>query len=190
MRFITSLKKHPWRYAAIVAGFVLFVYPSALLIRAAFWLQGSAAMPDLHKTCFRMPFDWMFTGNFANFDGRFLAIGFLGAVLGSAIFFGPLFCGWLCPVGSSTELLSRPVPRKLKIDLSRKINPAALRYGFLGSFAAVSALAVFAPGLGLSVSPGCLRGPGSRSVGMSRKLSAPSGPRRQARASVSGSVSV
>ena len=150
MRFITSLKKHPWRYAAIVAGFVLFVYPSALLIRAAFWLQGSAAMPDLHKTCFRMPFDWMFTGNFANFDGRFLAIGFLGAVLGSAIFFGPLFCGWLCPVGSSTELLSRPVPRKLKIDLSRKINPAALRYGFLGSFAVVSALAVFAPGLGLA----------------------------------------
>ena len=150
MKFINALKRHKWRYLAFLGGFALFVYPSALLIRAAFFLQGSTAMPDLHKTCFRMPFDWLATGSFSTFDGRILLIGFLGVALGSAFLFGPLFCGWLCPVGSSTEILSKPMPRRFKINLSRKINPAALRYGFLGSFVLVSFLAAFAPALGLA----------------------------------------
>jgi ferredoxin-type protein NapH len=150
MKFWQALKRHKWRYLAIAGGFALFVYPSALLIRAGFFLQGSTAMPDLHKTCFRMPFDWIASGNWSTFDGRFVLIGFLGAVLGTSFFFGPLFCGWLCPVGSSTELLSKPMPRRLKINLTKKINPAALRYGFLGSFVAVSMLAAFAPSLGLA----------------------------------------
>jgi ferredoxin-type protein NapH len=97
-----------------------------------------------------MPFDWIASGKFAMFDGRYLTIFFLIGVIGTAFFFGPLFCGWLCPVGSSTELLSRKMPRKLKIDLSKKISPTALRYGFLASFFAVSAIAVFAPSIGLA----------------------------------------
>ncbi len=150
MKFWQALKRHKWRYIAFLGGFAFFVYPSALLIRATFFLQGSTAMPDLHKTCFRMPFDWIFSGNFANFDGRLLTVGFIGATLGVSLLFGPLFCGWLCPVGSSTELASKTMPRKAKINLLHKINPAALRYGFLGSFALVSALAVFAPATGLA----------------------------------------
>jgi ferredoxin-type protein NapH len=47
-------------------------------------------------------------------------------------------------------MLSKTMPRKAKIDFSRRINPAALRYGFLGSFVLVSALAVYAPSLGLA----------------------------------------
>ena len=150
MKFLNAIKRHKWRYLAILGGFTLFVYPSALLVRAAFFMQGSTAMPDLHKVCFRMPFDWLATGNFSTFDGRFLLIGFLGAVVSSSFLFGPLFCGWLCPVGSSTEIVSKPMPDRFKINLSRKINPAALRYGFLGSFILVSVLAAFAPGLGLA----------------------------------------
>ncbi len=150
MRFWNALKRHKWRYLAIAAGFALFVYPAALLTRVVFAIQGSSAMPDLHKTCFRMPFDWIASLKFDTFDGRIFLISFLGVVLGAAFFFGPLFCGWLCPVGSSTEMLSKTVPRKAKIDLSKRINPTALRYGFLGSFVLVSALAVFAPSLGLA----------------------------------------
>ena len=150
MKTQSSFRRNKWRYLAIAAGFLLFVHPAALLIRAVFFLQGSTADANLHKVCFRMPFDWIVTGRLAVFDGRLLLILFLGGVLGTAFFFGPLFCGWLCPVGSSTELLSKPVPRKLKIDLSRKINPAALRYGFLTSFVLVSVLAAFAPALGLA----------------------------------------
>lgn len=150
MKFLQAVRRHKWRYLAFIGGFALFVYPSALLIRAAFFLQGSPAMADLHKACFRMPFDWIASGNLATFNGRLFLIIFLGGVVGTAFLFGPLFCGWLCPVGSSTELLSKPVPRKFQINLTRKINPSALRYGFLGSFALVSVLAAFAPSLGLA----------------------------------------
>jgi ferredoxin-type protein NapH len=97
-----------------------------------------------------MPFDWIAAGNFATFEGRFVLLGFLGAVLGTSLLFGPLFCGWLCPVGSSTELLSKTMPRKAKINLTRKITPAALRFGFLGSFVLVSVLAAFVPSTGLA----------------------------------------
>lgn len=150
MKISDALKRHKWRYLAIVSGFILFVHPSALLIRAAFLVQGSTADANLHKVCFRMPLDWIVSGRISTFDGRPLLIAFLVGVLGTAFFFGPLFCGWLCPVGSSTELLSRPVPRKFQIDLSQKINPAALRYGFFASFLAVSALAAAVPTLGLA----------------------------------------
>jgi ferredoxin-type protein NapH len=150
MKMPAALKRHPWRYLAFAASFLLFVHPAALLIRAAFWAQGSSADANLHKICFRMPFDWIVTGRLATFDGRMFLVLFLGIVLAAAFLFGPLFCGLLGPVGSSTELLSRAMPRKLKLDLSRKINPSALRYGFLASFILVSSLAAFAPALGLA----------------------------------------
>jgi len=146
---LKSIRKHKWRYLAFLLGFALFVYPSALLIRGAFFLQGSSAMPDLHKACYRMPFDWIAGGKFASFDGRIFLMFFLGSVLLTAFFFGPLFCGWLCPVGSSTEVISKPVPGKIQIDLHRKFNPAVLRYGFLGSFVLVSILVAFSS-LGLA----------------------------------------
>jgi ferredoxin-type protein NapH len=149
-RLVGAIKRHKWRYLAIVGGFILLVSPAALLIRAANFLQGSAATADLHKACFRMPFDWIASGKFATFDGRFFLIAFLVGAVGSAFFLGPLFCGWLCPVGSSSELISRPVPKKFKINLTKKISPTALRYGFLGSFVLVSALAAFVPATGLA----------------------------------------
>ncbi|MEN8613956.1 4Fe-4S binding protein [Dehalogenimonas sp. THU2] len=144
-RIIAAIKKHPWRYVAMAAGFALFVYPAAFLIRAAFWAQGSTAMPDLHKACFRMPFDWLVAGNVTNFVDRPFLIGFLGVVLVGAFFFGPLFCGWLCPVGTTSELASRTTPKKVKINLTRKVNPTAIRYGFLAAFVAVAAGAAFIP---------------------------------------------
>lgn len=150
MKVLGALKRHKWRYIAIGAGFALLVYPAALLIRGAYMLQGSAADPTLHKVCFRMPFDWIVTGKVASIADRPILLFFLIGVFGVAFFFGPLFCGWLCPVGSSTELLSRPMPRKLKIDLSQKVSPTAIRYGFLAAFGVVSALAVFAPSTGFA----------------------------------------
>jgi ferredoxin-type protein NapH len=150
MKALEALKRHKWRYFAMAGGFVLFVYPAALLVRAANAIEGSTGASNLHKICFRMPFDWLFGGRLAIFDGRLFLVLFLLGALGVAFLFGPLFCGWLCPVGSSTELLSRPVPRRLKIDLSRKMNPAALRYGFLASFALISVLGAVAPSLNLA----------------------------------------
>ncbi len=150
MKIFVALRRHKWRYVAFVFGFLLFVSPPALLIRAAYHWMGSSANTDLHKACFRMPWDWIFTGDFAIFEGRYFLIFFIIVGLVVAFFLGPLFCGWLCPVGSSSETLSRLMPRKCKINLSRKINPAALRYGFLASFVLVSVLAAYAAGLGLA----------------------------------------
>ena len=144
MKMLGAISRHKWRYLAIVGGFVLFVAPMALFTRVGLWLQGSGGTADMHDLCYRMPFAWLISGNFAALNGRYLLMFFLGSVMTTAFFFGPLFCGWLCPVGSSTELISRPVPRKLKIDLSKQLNPAALRYGFLASFLLVSALVGFA----------------------------------------------
>jgi len=149
MKFLEALKRHKWRYLAITAGFALFLAPIALFTRIGVWLQGSGSPADIHDLCYRMPFSWLVSGNFAAFDGRYLLLFFTGSVLVSSFFFGPVFCGWLCPVGSSTELLSRGMPRKLKIDFHKKASPTALRYGFLGSFLLVSALAVFSPATGL-----------------------------------------
>lgn len=144
------LKRHRWRYIAIGSGFALLVYPGALLVRATYALMGSAAAPSLHKVCFRMPFDWIASGRIATIADRPLMLFFLIGILGVAFFLGPLFCGWLCPVGASTEMLSRPVPRKVKIDLSKKVSPTAIRYGFLSAFGVVSILAAFAPAAGLA----------------------------------------
>jgi ferredoxin-type protein NapH len=48
-----------------------------------------------------------------------------------AFFVGPLFCGWLCPAGSFTDLLSRVIPGRFKLRLGGRLNPAPLRYGVL-----------------------------------------------------------
>jgi ferredoxin-type protein NapH len=146
-KFWVALKRHKWRYLAILAGFLLFVSPSALFIRGGLWLTGGTANPDMHALCFRMPFSWLAAGNFAAFDGRLFLLIFLGLVAVSSLVFGPLFCGWLCPIGSTSEMVSRPFPDKIKINLAKKVNPSALRYGFLASFLGVAALVAFAPGL-------------------------------------------
>lgn len=137
MRFwsFETLRTHKWRYLAFIMGFLLLVHPFALLIRAVYYVLGNPADPNLHRVCFRMPVEWLIGGKFEMFVGRPLTLLFIIAALATAFLFGPLFCGWLCPVGSFTESLSRQVPRRLKIDLSRNVNPAALRYGFFAAYA-------------------------------------------------------
>lgn len=140
---LKSIKRHPFRYLSFIGGFLLFVHPFAYLIQLADYFQGNTAPSTIHAACFRMSIDWIASGKIMTLLGRpFTAIFALG-VIGTAFFFGPLFCGWVCPVGSCTECLSRPVPKKMQIDLSKKISPAALRYGFLGAFLVISTFLVF-----------------------------------------------
>ena len=131
---LKTLKRNKWRYLSFILGFLFFVFPFAILIRIVYFFEGTVAAPTLHSVCFRMTVGWMFTGRYwitvLAQPIRFLP---LMAML-VAFFFGPLFCGWLCPLGSFTESLSRQVPRKFKIDLSGKINLGAVRYGFLVGF--------------------------------------------------------
>jgi len=141
-----SFGKNWKRYMFFLVGIFLFVAPFALVARFAYWAMGSASKPSIHSTCLRMTVEWIFSGRL------------LWAIIGNplyvavivlpifAFFFGPLWCGWLCPAGSIPESLSRLTPRKAKIDLSGKMNPAAIRYGYLAGFALFAIL-----GLGFTV---------------------------------------
>lgn len=133
MRF--SFGKNWKRYLCFLVGIFLFVAPFALVARFAYWTMGSASKPSIHSTCLRMTVEWAFSGSL------------LWTIIGNplyttvivlpifAFFFGPLWYGWLCPAGSIPESLSKLVPSKAKLDLSGKINPAAIRYGYLAGFA-------------------------------------------------------
>ena len=138
IRAFKAIARHKWRYAAFVVGFLLLVQPFAYLIRFVYYLQDNPASATLHKACFRMPIVWVFSGQIVRLGGWSFAVLFTLVVVGSAFFLGPLFCGWLCPVGASSECVSRCFPRKWQINLSRIINPASLRYGFLAAFALLS----------------------------------------------------
>ena len=135
MKIRVNLGRNWKRYLSFLAGLFLFVAPFALVARGAYWVMGSASKPSIHSTCLRMTVEWLFSGRF------------LGAALGNplnfaiivlpslAFFFGPLWCGWLCPAGSIPEVLSRIVPRRAKIDLTGRLNPTPIRYGYFAAFA-------------------------------------------------------
>lgn len=146
LRVFDAIARHKWRYVAFAVGFLLLVEPFAWLVKFAYYLQDSPASASLHKACFRMPIDWLLSGEFGRFAGRPFVVLFLAGVLGTAFLLGPVFCGWLCPVGACSECLSRLFPRKGQLDLSKRVNPASLRYGFLTAFALL-ALAASLPAI-------------------------------------------
>jgi ferredoxin-type protein NapH len=53
-------------------------------------------------------------------------------IIGLALIFGPLFCGWICPVGGVSEAISRavPIPNKYRLQMKDTRVTAGLRYGF------------------------------------------------------------
>jgi ferredoxin-type protein NapH len=136
-----TLRDNKWRYIIMAFGFFLLLAPFSLLGYTVFAITGSMAVPDLHTFCYRMPIDWLFGGRVYMLFGSVAAMFILGVVL-IAAFVGPVFCGWLCPVGSLSEGLSRSVP--LKDENRMKIKDtkvtAGLRYGFLLGFITVAAL--------------------------------------------------
>ena len=120
------------RLAFFLLGILLFYAPFALLVRLLILVTGSPLQADCHRVCLRMPVMWAFQpwmySTMLEQPAYLLGVLVLPA---TALFFGPLFCGWLCPAGSLPEFLSRLLPDRFKLDLSGKINPAPARYGFL-----------------------------------------------------------
>lgn len=140
--FIATVRRNKWRYLSFVAGFFLFVYPFAAVARILETVSGMPATWGIHCRVCRMPFDWLFS-----VGGLFTLLSMPETLFWTVLFvvvaflFGPLFCGWLCPVGSVTETLSRITPWLPKVpNLSDKLNPAAMRYGFLTGWVIVGAL--------------------------------------------------
>ncbi len=144
MKITQTLAKNKWRYLSLIAGFFLFVAPFALLTRAILFAIGNISEATLHTICFRMPLDWFFGGRFYALIGS-VSGGFILVAVLIAFFAGPVFCGWLCPVGSATEALSRavPIPRKFRFKMKDTKVTSGLRYGFLLGFIAVAVIVGF-----------------------------------------------
>lgn len=125
----------------MIAGIFLFVGPFAFFTKAIYALMGNPAVPDLHTLCLRMPIDWLVAGRFSSLVGYTAAYLVLGIVI-IALIAGPLFCGWLCPIGAVSEGVSRiiPIPEKYKVRIKDPKITRGLRYGFLVGFISVAAI--------------------------------------------------
>lgn len=137
-----TLSKNKWRYLALVLGFFLFVGPFALAVRGVYLLMDNQAASTLHSFCFRMPISWLFEGRYYSIFASVVMAGFAFGVTILSIFLGPLFCGWLCPVGAISEGLSRaiPIPSKYRLRIKDPGLTSMLRYGFLAGFILVGIL--------------------------------------------------
>jgi ferredoxin-type protein NapH len=136
-----TLRQNRWRYLSLVAGFFLFVGPFAFLARGLNYLTGNMAQATAHTLCLRMPVDWLFGGRWLALLGSVAAL-FILVVVGIALFAGPAFCGWLCPVGGISESLSRgvPLPERFRLRIKDPLVTTGLRYGFFIGFIAVSVI--------------------------------------------------
>lgn len=133
----TKVRRHLLvRFGSYIIGLLLFYVPASLFVRAFYGIQGQHLVGNVCDSLnlrmgvggFLKPDTW---SKALSGDPRSLGIFFVTAV---AFLFGPLFCGWVCAAGALSEALSRLVPDRFKIDISGKINAAALRYGFLSGF--------------------------------------------------------
>ena len=151
LKALNTIKVNKWRYISLIAGFFLLVAPFAFLSGTVLMAIGNQATADLHTFCFRMPLDWFFSGRFYMLIGS-VAANFILAVVLIAFVAGPVFCGWLCPVGSVSEATSRatPIPNKYRFKIKNPGVTSGLRYGFLFGFAAVAVIAAYklAPQIG------------------------------------------
>jgi ferredoxin-type protein NapH len=131
-RTYRKLARHwSYRFVGFLVGVVLLYAPFALLTRLVLVLTKSPLLPDAHRLCMRMPIQWLLQPWMYQTIIQEPAYLFSVLILPvAAVFVGPLFCGWLCPAGGMTEYLSRLVPPRFQIDLSGKVNPAPVRYGF------------------------------------------------------------
>lgn len=127
------------RAIGYIIGLVLFFAPFGLYQRGLMALLGEHGNPDIHKVCYTMSIQSLLTGGLAKYSLG-VALVSLYLLMIVTVFFGPVFCGRLCPVGALPEYLSRIMPEKLKLKLKDKVNPTPIRYGFLIAFAAAPLL--------------------------------------------------
>lgn len=115
-----------------IVGAALFFSPVALFQKLMITFFHINGRMDIHGMCLRSSISNLVLGKLS----MSLSISLIALIMLTiaAVFFGPLFCGSLCPVGALPEYLSKIIPDKFKIDWSRFINPTPVRYGFFAAF--------------------------------------------------------
>ncbi|ALC18093.1 FeS-binding protein [Desulfuromonas soudanensis] len=120
------------RTPLLLLGVLLFMPPLSLLFQA-----GTTDSNFCGAWCPRMFFVWRegmtFSQFFLGFARSFMGVILLVGILLSTLFLGRYWCSHLCPIGGTTELGSRLVSRRLKIDYSPVPAPP-VRYGYLAVY--------------------------------------------------------
>lgn len=124
------------RLAGYLLGFVLFYAPFAVFQKIiGYFLNGKWQEQTIHSLCLRIPTEHLLDGMI--FQYASISVVSLGILLIAAFFFGPVFCGRLCPAGAFTEYLSKLLPERLQIDWIKYTEIAPIRYGMLAGFCLV-----------------------------------------------------
>lgn len=117
-----------YRYWIMLAGILVFLPPLSFLF------QFTQDHNFCGSWCPRMFFVWRhgteigqwLMGWLRSYMGVALMLG----MLVTTFFFGRYWCSHFCPIGGTTEVVSKLVPRFLKINYSRVPAPS-VRYGYL-----------------------------------------------------------
>lgn len=120
------------RTAGYLLGFVLFYEPFMLFNQLASNFIVDTSFSSIHVPCARIPLANIVTGEWLAASPISLLFCLLLAV--TSLWFGPLFCGRLCPAGGFSEFLGSLLPDKYKIDWVKIVPILPLRYGFFLGF--------------------------------------------------------
>ena len=121
-----------WHVVGYLLGFLLFYEPFMLFQRITSSFLVETGFTSIHVPCARIPLANILTGQW-QYSGP-TSICFCLLLIVVSMWFGPLFCGWLCPAGAFSEYLSRLLPDKYKINWAQLVPLVPLRYGFFLGF--------------------------------------------------------
>ena len=121
-----------WHVVGYLLGFLLFYEPFMLFQRITGSFLVETGFTSIHVPCARIPLANILTGQWQYSGPTSLCFCLLLIVV--SLWFGPLFCGWLCPAGAFSEYLSRLLPDKYKINWAQLVPLVPLRYGFFLGF--------------------------------------------------------
>lgn len=127
-RFQHIDRRQKIRYGVMVLGILALAPPVGFLAQAA----GSSTICG--NLCPRMAIGPNFVREvFIRTWGVVLLLTWLGITL----FAGRWVCSHFCPVGGLTEFGSKLVPKRFRVDYTRKVDAPLFRYGFLAAYLAL-----------------------------------------------------
>ncbi|WP_150047255.1 MULTISPECIES: 4Fe-4S binding protein [Methylomonas] len=139
-------KPQRYRYIAIAVSCALFLGPLAVLPQLA---GNSDLCGRLCMRRFYLYFPGMTLDDFiVHASAAMVGVIAFGLILLTTFFFGRIWCGWICPVGGFSELVSRMLNERWKIEY-RWLPQIQIRYGYLGTYL------VILPALGISACTLC-----------------------------------
>lgn len=121
-----------WHVVCYLLGFLLFYEPFMFFQRTTGSFLVETGFTSIHVPCARIPLANILTGQW-QYSGP-TSLFFCLLLIVVSLWFGPLFCGWLCPAGAFSEYLSRLLPDKYKINWAQLVPLVPMRYGFFLGF--------------------------------------------------------